>query len=108
MGDTALKRSSVRKDTINMNKTILCEGWRFQKLPGVSPDLRALPEDGYQRVSLPHTWYTDEDPYRGMTAYRHTLETDPEWKNAFLKFDGADQHAWIYINDCLVGEHRGA
>ena len=90
-----------------MFKTILKEGWEFQKLPDQKAGEAAYIEDRFQQVALPHTWYTDEDPYRGLAVYRKKIMTDPEWETAFLKFDGADQYAFVSVNGIPAGEHRG-
>ena len=93
-----------------MKRFSLCEGWRFRKLPeqtmeGTSP--ADLPADGYEAVTLPHTWYTDADQYRGLTAYRRTLRWAKGETRAFLSFDGADQRCRAYADGVLLGEHRG-
>ena len=93
-----------------MKRISLCEGWRFRKLPDrtmeqCAPD--SLPTDGWEAVSLPHTWYTDKDQYRGLTAYRRELRWDARPACAFLSFDGADQRCRVYADGQLLGEHRG-
>lgn len=93
-----------------MKRFSLCDGWRFQKLPGRTMEETgpaALPEDGYEAVTLPHTWYTDEDQYRGLTVYRRTLRWQEGETRAFLSFDGADQRCRVYADGALLCEHRG-
>lgn len=49
-----------------MHKININEGWQFKKIPdGNNSDL-----EGLITVTLPHTWYSDEDPYRGLTVYK--------------------------------------
>lgn len=91
-------------------KSVLNEGWLFRRLPEqtieqTSPAL--LPVEGYETVTLPHTWYTDEDPYRGLTVYRRTVCPSPEAEHVFLSFEGADQRCRVWAYGVLLGEHRG-
>ena len=92
-----------------MRTLSLNPGWKFRKLPGLSldrlPDV--LPEGDWEEVSLPHTWFTQEDPWQGLAVYEKTLIRDPSWQKAFLSFDGADQRCRVLVNGHLAGEHRG-
>ncbi len=86
-----------------MNKLSLNEGWEFTKLPDgdiLNPD--------FCKVTLPHTWYTDEDQYRGLAVYRKLITVSEEWQKVFLEFEGADQHCKVFVNEMQIGEHRGA
>ncbi len=87
-----------------MHKISINEGWQFKKIPdGNYSDL-----EGLITVTLPHTWYSDEDPYRGLTVYKKTISIDPDWKHVFVDIPGAEQHAVVFADDCKIGEHRGA
>lgn len=95
-----------------MRRISLNKDWKFQKLPGKSIH---APENGwdvdeadYAAVSLPHTWYRDEDQYRGLAVYEKTVSLPEERDHLFLEFEGADQHCKVYANGMLIGEHRGA
>ncbi len=66
-------------------------------------------------VNLPHTWNA-EDPFRdgkeyfrGKGTYTRTLYAPQKWQNmqVFLKFEGSNQVTTLYVNDQLIGEHRG-
>ena len=94
-----------------MKQISLCEGWLFRKLPeavmeGTSP--AALPTEGFEAVTLPHTWYRDDDQYRGLSVYCRTLAWEEGWERAFLSFDGAEQRCRVYADGELLREHRGA
>lgn len=91
-----------------MHKILLNNDWKFTKLPDSSIALSKTSKQEYQSVNLPHTWYSDEDPYRGLTVYRKSIRTDDKWKNVFLELNGADQSCVILINGEEVGKHRGA
>ena len=51
-----------------MRTQSLHENWKFRKLPGLA--LKSLPEslpDGeWETVTLPHTWFSNDDPYQGL------------------------------------------
>lgn len=68
-----------------------------------------------QRVDLPHTWNAQDalsgkiDYKRGIGNYEKMLYVRPEWKGKrlFLRFDGVNSVANLFINRKHVGEHRG-
>ena len=68
-----------------------------------------------QRVNLPHTWNSSDalsgkqDYYRGMGNYEKTLFVKPEWKGKrlFLRFEGVNTIATVFVNSVCLGEHRG-
>lgn len=67
------------------------------------------------RVDLPHTWNSgdalsgQQDYYRGMGNYEKSLFIRPEWKGKrlFLRFEGVNTVANVFLNATHVGEHRG-
>ena len=87
-----------------MNKLSLNEGWEFSKLPSGDSSNSSMSVE----VTLPHTWYEDEDQYRGLAVYRKLLIVSEQWQKVFLEFEGADQHCRVFANDILIGEHKGA
>ena len=92
-----------------MKKLSINPNWKFRKLPGWTLDRLpdALPKEGWEEVSLSHTWYSDDDAYQGLTVYEKTVVRDPNWKKAFLSFEAADQQAQVFVNGCFAGSHRG-
>lgn len=89
-----------------MNRISMNAGWQFVKLPKGIPAER---EDlDWEPVSLPHTWYRENDPYHGLVLYRRKIEVEDGWKNAFLEFEGADQRCRVFVNGREIGEHKGA
>lgn len=68
-----------------------------------------------QRVDLPHTWNAQDalagkiDYKRGIGNYEKMLYIRPEWrgKRLFLRFDGVNSIANVFVNRKHVGEHRG-
>lgn len=66
-------------------------------------------------VNIPHTW-NSEDPFRdgkeyfrGKGIYTKRIYAPQKWQNrqVFLKFEGSNQVTGLYVNDKLIGEHRG-
>lgn len=92
-----------------MKSYTLTGGWQFRKLPELTPEtFTQLPESGFEEVVLPHTWYSDDDQYRGLTAYTREINWEPDWEHVFLSFDGADQRCLVYADGEMLCEHRGA
>ena len=66
-------------------------------------------------VYLPHTWNAQDalsgriDYKRGIGNYEKILFVDSTWKGKrlFLKFDGVNSVADVFINRKYIGEHRG-
>ncbi|MDX1542881.1 MAG: glycoside hydrolase family 2 TIM barrel-domain containing protein [Christiangramia sp.] len=79
-------------------------GWQFQ----------LENSDRIETVNIPHTWNSkdafNEGPYyRGKGTYQKQLYIPQNWNegSVFLKFEGANQHTKVYINDAFIGEHTG-
>ena len=91
-------------------KTIaLNDSWLFRKLPGCALDSAAeVSPEAFpgETVNLPHTWYRDDDQYRGLCVYEKEIPA-PEGERLFLSFDAADQRCAVYCNGLLCGTHRG-
>lgn len=74
-----------------------------------------VPHGSAQRVDLPHTWNAQDalagkqDYKRGIGNYTRPLLIRPEWKGKrlFLRFEGANSVANLFVNGRHVGEHRG-
>lgn len=67
------------------------------------------------RVDLPHTWNAQDalsgkaDYKRGIGNYEKRLFVRPEWKGKrlFIRFEGVNSVADVFINHRHIGEHRG-
>ncbi len=91
-------------------KTIsLNDSWLFRKLPGFTlaqvPDISTDGIPG-QTVTLPHTWYSDEEQYKGLCVYEKEIPR-AEGEQLFLSFDAADQACTVYVNGVFCGGHKG-
>lgn len=68
-----------------------------------------------ERVDIPHTWNATDaltgqlDYYRGVGNYQKEVFIEEEWKGKrlFLKFDGVNTVANVFVNGKHIGEHRG-
>lgn len=91
-------------------KTIsLNDSWLFRKLPGHRLDEAAqLSPESFpsETVSLPHTWYTDDEQYKGLCVYEKEIPR-PEGARLLLSFGAADQSCAVYVNGVLCGRHKG-
>lgn len=67
------------------------------------------------RVDLPHAWNAQDalsgkiDYKRGIGNYEKNLFIRPEWKGKrlFIRFEGVNNIADVFINRRHIGEHRG-
>ena len=91
-----------------MKSVKLNEKWRFRRLPEARWEELStpLPKEGWEAVNLPHTWFSEEEPWQGITVYEKTIRR-AEAPRAFLSFDNADQVCRVYVNGDFAGEHRG-
>ncbi|RNC63654.1 glycoside hydrolase family 2 TIM barrel-domain containing protein [Proteiniphilum sp. X52] len=89
-------------------------GWLFSKgdRDASLPDRATL---GWQSVQFPHTW-NDKDVladgergyYRGIGWYKKNFRLQPEeGKKYFLRFEGVNQEAEIFVNGKAAGKHIG-
>ncbi len=87
---------------------LLNTNWNFAYDSEVKPAV-------WQWVEIPHTWNRDDSMtgninyYRGAATYEKKIfiEKKLEGKRLFLKFDGVNTVANVFINGRHIGEHRG-
>lgn len=84
-------------------------GWIFKK----TSDTSAAQKE-WEKVTLPHTWNATDmqlskDFYQGEGQYKKEITFGSEYKDKrlFLRFEGVGQVAQVYVNDKLVGTHKG-
>ncbi len=88
--------------------------WEFQKLYQTDLDKICSMEEisfdrtAFERVDLPHTWYSEENPYKGTAVYRKKIKLDyKEGNHVFLNFQAADRWCKVFVNQHYAGEHKG-
>lgn len=83
-------------------------GWHFEEYPENANTPFTVRGT---EVSLPHTWNTDTDGayHRGACLYTRELSLDSslEGMSLYLEFLGANSVCTAYLNDQLLGTHRG-
>ncbi len=87
---------------------LLNDAWNFRFSHQVEPKSETP-------ISLPHTWNAQDalsgkpDYKRGIGNYERKLYIRPEWegKRLFLRFEGVNSVANVFLNGKHVGEHRG-
>lgn len=98
----ATSMSAQRQDVL------LNDNWQFRFSHQVQRGTAA-------RVDLPHTWNAQDalsgklDYKRGVGNYEKKIFVNPQWngKRLFLRFEGANSVADLFVNGRFVGEHRG-
>ena len=61
-----------------------------------------------EKVTLPHTWYVDDEYYQGQAIYQKVFDycvSDDE--RIFVKFYGVDKVCKVYLNGSEIGTHSG-
>jgi len=89
----------------------LNQGWAFRKTPDLTPQNTG----SWQQVDLPHTWNKSDVSddvdgyYRGPAWYCRNFSVDEalKEKDLYLYFEGANQHAEVYVNGAMAGSHIG-
>lgn len=102
-----LVAQSRRMVTIN-------DAWEFTK-DQVRPDGTGGGEIRWEKISLPHSWnktdVMDDEPgyYRGEAWYRRrfSLEKSARARQLYIRFEGANQVATVYVNGKWAGTHTG-
>lgn len=85
--------------------------WQFVK-HDVAPE--GTGDVQWQQVRVPHCWNAEDgctpEYYRGAGAYRYSFDAPKniKGKRVVLHFEGVSQHAWVYVNGHLAGEHKGS
>lgn len=86
----------------------LDEDWQFRFSHSVEKGV-------HDRVDLPHTWNAGDalsgkpDYKRGIGNYRKTFTVPDGWKGkrVFVRFEGANSVADLFVNGCHAGRHKG-
>lgn len=91
-----------------MKKISLNSGWKFARLPGKSIDQPLDDAVTYQNIDLPHTWYQNDDQYRGLAVYKKRISVhEHQGKCLFLEIEGADHTVRAFANETELGIHKG-
>ena len=89
------------------------KGWTYFRGAQAGAEAAAFDDSAWQDVNLPHSasipYWMELEVYEGDAWYRKEFEIDEALKSrrTFVEFEGAFQHAWVYLNGKLLGEHKG-
>lgn len=91
------------------------DGWQFKKGPFTEDPVlfNKTWNDKWTEVKVPHTWNNKDmigvaaGFYAGESYYKTTYNHTQNSKRTFIRFEGVGQVAEVYINDVLLGRHRG-
>ena len=80
----------------------------------INKDWEFSAKEKHYRTDLPHTWFQEEDQYRGKAVYRKEICLE-EWnsgepwekKAVFLELEAADHTAEAFVNGICIGIHKG-
>lgn len=101
--------------TSNRADLTLNDSWKFNRADVAGAQNVGFDDSSWSAITLPHTWNNVDgqnggnDYYRGIGWYRRHYTVDGSYTNRqlFLKFDGANIVADVYVNGTFVGEHQG-
>ncbi len=104
MGYGSLVTLQAQRQTLPLN-----DGWEFQFANEVRPKAPRT------AVTLPHTWNAGEvftkgiDYTRTSGLYTRRWTVPAEWQGqrVFLRFEGVNSVAHVFVNQKLVGQHAG-
>ncbi|MFV0536913.1 MAG: glycoside hydrolase family 2 TIM barrel-domain containing protein [Dysgonomonas sp.] len=89
------------------------DGWRFMQQDIKGAEQTGFNDKQWESISVPHSWnsdaYTAKNYYRGKAWYRKTLfipQTESN-KQLFIRWEGVNHSASVYINGQFAGEHKG-
>ena len=94
----------------------LCGAWQFRTDPDRDGERAGwqgsdVAAEGWNPVSVPHTWQTAEDTadFYGVGWYRRTFDAPLEWaaRHVRVEFEGVFHTATVWLNGTRVGEHVG-
>lgn len=91
---------------LHAQKTIINSGWQFTLDTTTTK---------WQTVNIPHTWNKDDafddesGYYRGLGWYQKQVFVSLNKKDLvhYLKFNGVNEEANVYVNGSFVGNHKG-
>ena len=94
-------------------KQVINQDWKYFKGDAPGAEQPGFDDVAWQEVSVPHSFSSSAGVanswYRGLGWYRKCLPVSKDWssRRVSLEFEAAFQHAWVYVNGTLVGEHKG-
>lgn len=112
MADQGLAASCSQPKGLRV-KHAINQDWKYFKGDAPGAEQPGFDDAAWQDVGVPHSFSSSAGVvnswYRGTGWYRKHLPVRKDWRSrrVFLEFEAAFQHAWVYVNGTLVGEHKG-
>lgn len=88
---------------------LLNDNWLFKK----TSEVPAFIPEGWESVTLPHTWNAEDgqdggnDYWRGTACYVRTLSVSEVSGRVFLEVNGAAMSCCVYLNGKMLAHHDG-
>ena len=92
------------------------ETWKFYRGVMANGEKSTLDDNRWESVTIPHTWNKTDGQdgggnyYRGEAWYHHRVILGKDFiqdKYQYIEFLGVNMQAKVYVNDKLVGSHKG-
>lgn len=110
---TIFAQVSISQCVAQRQSKTINDGWRFIKQDVTQAQDISYDDSKWEKISIPHSWnsdaYVTKNYYRGTGWYRKDfiLQDNEKDKQHFLRFEGINQIASVFVNGELVGEHKG-
>jgi beta-galactosidase len=110
-----LFNTTVRSQTKEQGRQVIAinNDWEFKK-EATRRDA-SLDDLKWNKVTIPHTWnaldvQSGKGFYAGEATYKKELLADTIWKGkrVFMRFEGVGSESRLYVNDRLIGLHKGS
>ena len=107
--------SVFSQDFLKNREVETLTNWDFLLGNEIPPRVTKYASRKWVPVSVPHTWNAKDvlekgfEMYKGQGWYKTTLKINPKkGKRYFIRFEGAAIVADVYLNNRLIGEHKGS
>jgi len=113
VGEAGKDVGSSTKMDASREQRLINKGWTFYEGSQDGAESVDFDDAAWEQVNVPHSasipYWMELEVYEGDTWYRKEFAADADLKSrrAFVEFEGAFQHAWVYLNGQLLGEHKG-
>ncbi|MBN2036723.1 MAG: beta galactosidase jelly roll domain-containing protein [Chitinispirillaceae bacterium] len=110
-----LQASAYTPPASNRIVESLNQTWKFHRSEVSGAQNVSFDDASWASIDLPHTWNNLDGQdgggnyYRGTGWYRKhfTISSSYADRNLFLRFEGSNQVADVYLNGTLLGTHKG-
>lgn len=105
----------ISQSLSSRNDSLINNNWKFTQQPTSDPFRADYDDSKWETVTIPHCFNStdpyddDNDYYRGIVWYRKKIAFNESFKNKklFLRFDGVNNIADVFVNGAFAGRHKG-